>query len=185
MGKLTSDEDYYSFYQSAFKISPGLKALLTASDARYSKRFTSDVYRVSSTPANTYAMDNSISVPEVLLTKAECLARAGKVTEAAAALIKLRSNRINTTDTRSYTSENILQYVLDDRRRELFLHGGLRLFDLKRLNKVAATQTTITRTNEAGTTVLGTVTPESNRYIVPFSSSVLAANPYITQNPRL
>lgn len=184
MGKMTNDEGFYYYYQSSFRISTGLKTLLTTSDTRYSKRFTSDAYRVSTTPVNTYAMDNSISVPEVLLTKAECLARAGKVTDAAAILTRIRSNRITTTDTRSFTAANILQYVLDDRRRELLLHGGLRLFDLKRLNKVTATQTTITRTNVAGTTVISTVAPASNRYVLPFSSYVLAANPYITQNPR-
>lgn len=184
MGKFTSDENYYSFYQTAFRISTGLKTLLTALDSRYTKRFTSDVYRVSSTPVNTYAMDNSVAVPEVLLTKAECLARAGKVTEAASILSRIRSNRITSTDTRSFTAANILRYVLDDRRRELFLHGGLRLFDLKRLNKVPSTQVTITRSNVAGSVVLGTIAPGSNRYIVPFSPYVLAANPYITQNPR-
>jgi len=185
MGKLTSEENFYLFYQSAFRMSAGLKTLLTASDSRYSKRFTSDLYRVSTTPANTYAMDNSISVPEVLLTKAECLARAGSFTDAAAILTRIRGNRIATTDTRTFTAANILQYVLDDRRRELFLRGGLRLFDLKRLNKSTASQITLTRTNVAGTTVLTTVAPGANRYLVPFSANVIAANPYITQNPRL
>lgn len=185
MGKLTSDEVFYSFYQSAFRISTCLKTLLTTADTRYSKRYVSDIYRTSTTPVNTYAMDNSVAVPEVLLTKAECLARAGKVTDAAAILTRLRSNRITSTDTRTFTAANILQNVLDDRRRELFLHGGLRLFDLKRLNKATASQITITRTNVAGNTVLATVAPGSNRYILPFSSNVLAANPYITQNSRL
>ena len=76
-------------------------------------------------------MNTSPSVPEMMLIKAECIARGIKGDESADAILKrLRSNRFPS----SYT-DNIggtLKDVLDERRRELAF--VIRWYDLKRYN---------------------------------------------------
>lgn len=189
LGKITIDLAFYSFYTNTVMPGATLTAALTTSDLRYSKKFlaasryTPATYRLAG--GNSMVFDNSVGVPEVMLIKAECLARSGSFEAAGALLAKLRINRLPTyvVDSRTYTADNILGYVLDERRRELFYHGGLRLFDLKRLNKEVAWRQDIKRLNNSGVTI-ATLPAGSGLYLVPFSPTVIAANPNILQNPR-
>lgn len=192
LGRITVDLEFYAFNKATVLPSTTLTSTLTTSDLRYSKRFVAPsrfqpaVYTAAS--GNSMVLDNSIGVPEVMLIKAECLARMGSFAQAAALITTLRQNRLTTSafaaEKRTYTADNTLGYVLDERRRELYYHGGLRLFDLKRLNKEAAFKKDITRTKYNSTIVLATLPAGSGRYLVPFSPTVIAANPNITQNPR-
>ncbi|EHQ25228.1 hypothetical protein Mucpa_1056 [Mucilaginibacter paludis DSM 18603] len=191
LGRVTADLAFYSFYTATIMPSSTLTSTLTTSDLRYSKKFSSAsrfspaTYAVSG--GNTMFFDNSVGVPEVMLIKAECLARNGSFAAAGTLISTLRKARLSAStfaaEKRTYTAANILGYVLDERRRELFYHGGLRLFDLKRLNKDATLKKDITRLNTAGT-VIATLPAGSGLYLVPFSPTVLAANPNIVQNPR-
>jgi len=189
LGRMTTDLAFISFYTSTLMPSASLTSTLTTSDLRYSKkfapasRFSPAIYRLSL--GNSMVFDHSVGVPEVMLIKAECLARSGSYAEAGVLLAKLRVNRLPTyiTDSRTYTAANILGYVLAERRRELFYHGGLRLFDLKRLNKDATLKQDIKRFNDSGTAI-ATLPAGSGLYLVPFSPTVIAANPNIVQNPR-
>jgi hypothetical protein len=190
LGRMTTDLAFYSFYITTIMPGATLTSTLTTSDLRYSKKFVSAsrfspaTYLLAS--GSSMVFDNSVGVPEVMLIKAECLARSGSFAAAGTLLAKLRVNRLPTfiTDNRTYTAANILGYVLDERRRELFCHGGLRLFDLKRLNKEPAFKTDITRSGAFGSTIIATLPAGSGRYLVPFSTTVIAANPNIVQNPR-
>lgn len=192
LGRITIDFSFYAFNKATVLPSPSLTTTLGTSDLRYSKKFIapSRFQPASYIVANGSSMvlDNSISVPEAMLIKAECLARNGSFTQAAALITTLRQNRLTPTtfaaERRTYTADNILGYVVDERRRELYYHGGLRLFDLKRLNKEAAFKKDITRTKYNSTTVIATLPAGSGRYLVPFSPTVIAANPNIVQNPR-
>lgn len=192
LGRVTTDLAFYSFYTSAIMPSSTLTSTLTTSDLRFSKVFSSasrysppTYYIVDN---NSMIFDNSVAVPEVMLIKAECLARAGNAADAGALITRLRKARLSdyafSIENRTYTPANILGYVLDERRRELFYHGGLRLFDLKRLNKEAALQKDITRVSTSTGNVIATLPAGSPRYLVPFSPTVIAANPNIIQNPR-
>lgn len=189
MARMSIDLAFFSFYTNTIMPSATLTSTLTTSDLRYSKKFLAPsrfqpaVYRL--TGSNSMVFDNSVGVPEVMLIKAECLARRGDFAAAGALIAKLRITRLPTfvVDSRTYTAANILGYVLDERRRELFFHGGLRLFDLKRLNKEAAFRQDIKRFNGSGATI-ATLTAGSGSYLVPFSPTVIAANPNIVQNPR-
>jgi len=192
LGRITTDLAFYSFNNATVLPSTTLTNTLTTSDLRYSKKFVSpsrfQPAYYNSANGNTMVFDNSIGVPEVMLIKAECLARNGSFSEAGALISKLREARLSpatfSAEKRTYTATNILGYVLDERRRELFYHGGLRLFDLKRLNKEASLKRDLSRLNYAGNTTLATLPAGSGRYLVPFSTTVLAANPNISQNPR-
>jgi hypothetical protein len=192
LGRLTTDIAFYSFNSTTVLPSAMLTNTLTTSDLRYSKKFASpsryQPASYNSANGTTMVFDNSIGVPEVMLIKAECLARNGSFSEAGALISKLRQSRLLTetfnAEKRTYTATNILSYVLDERRRELFYHGGLRLFDLKRLNKETSLKKDLSRLNYTGDTTLATLPAGSGRYLVPFSPTVLAANPNISQNPR-
>ncbi|KQR70459.1 hypothetical protein ASF92_10820 [Pedobacter sp. Leaf176] len=189
LGRASFDLAFYSFYVNTIMPSATLTSTLTTSDLRYTKKFFSPsrfspaTYRLALGLGMFF--DHSVGVPEVMLIKAECLARSGSFAAAGTLLARLRANRLPTSivDNRTYTAANTLGYVLDERRRELFYHGGLRLFDLKRLNKDAALKQDIRRLNNAGVPI-ATLSAGSPRYLVPFSPTVLAANPNIIQNPR-
>lgn len=191
LGRATTDFAFFSYYTGTAMPSSTLTSILTTSDLRYSKRFAAPsrfapaVYMLSN--GSTMFFDNSVSVAEVMLTKAECLARIGAFAEAGSLITNLRRNRLPanvfSAENRTYTAANILGYVLDERRRELFYHGGLRLFDLKRLNKEASFKRDIIRTNDMGA-VIATLPAGSGLYLVPFGPTVIAANPNIVQNPR-
>lgn len=192
LGRITTDIAFFSFNKATVLPSTSLTSTLTTSDLRYSKKFVApsrfQPASYVSAGGNTMVLDNSVGVPEVMLIKAECLARSGSYAEAGALLSKLREARLTPStfaaEKRTYTATNILGYVLDERRRELFYHGGLRLFDLKRLNKEPGLKRDLSRLNYAGNTTLATLPAGSGRYLVPFSPTVIAANPNISQNPR-
>lgn len=191
MARICIDNKFYTTYTGYVSTSQALLDSMGGAyttDRRYTQRFLNKVLRLNS--SNVYAMvfDNSVSVPEVMLIKAEYLARNGDAAGAGTILTQLRSKRMPaaTVSNRTYTAGNILQYVLGERRRELCFHGGLRLFDLKRLNKEDRFKRNLTRTTgSTGTgTLLATLPAGSPRYLIPFSPNVLVANPKIVQNPR-
>ncbi|WP_192348644.1 RagB/SusD family nutrient uptake outer membrane protein [Algoriphagus sp. Y33] len=79
---------------------------------------------------------NGITVSEVLLNKAECLARKGDGEGAIATLEILRSSRFEESkySPLAWEDGNVLDVVLEERRRELICRGYLRWMDLKRLS---------------------------------------------------
>lgn len=184
---LSTDVNFYSLYRSSIEMSGSLYDSLGYYDYRYLKKFSRGYY-YTATPLGyvSLVMDNSLSTPEILLTKAECLARSGAYSEAGALIDQIRSNRMYSWAMlpRQYNASNILGYVLGERRRELFYHGGLRLFDLKRFNNEAALKQDLIRSNDALTSQLAILPAGSNRYLLPFTPTVIANNPNIIQNPR-
>lgn len=188
VGRFCTETNFFTVYGSQFTISPALRDSLggpSTADLRYTQRFYRDVYNTNASNTASLVFDNSVSVPEIMLIKAECLARKGDVTGASTLLTQLRAARIPATvvTKRIYSAGNILPYVLGERRRELCFRGGLRLFDLKRLNKDDRFKQTLTRVSAAGV-VWATLAPGSPRYLIPFSPNVIIANSNIVQNPR-
>lgn len=122
------------------------------------------------------------TVPEMMLIKAECEARAGNAAAAISILNTLRKQRFTVAtykDLIATTADAALQTVLLERRKEL-MGTGLRWFDQRRLAKDGFTPT-ITR-NFKGTTY--TLEPASNRYLFPIGDKYILLNPEIEQNPR-
>ena len=123
------------------------------------------------------------TVGEMMLTKAECLARTQQGQNALAIVNTLRKARFKPADYTDLTASSDLQaltLILQERRKELF-GRGFRVFDLKRLNLDPAMAKVVS--HPFGTQTL-TLTPGSNRYIYPIPQSVIGANPEISQNPR-
>lgn len=122
-------------------------------------------------------------VGEVYVTAAEALARTGKKQEARTVLNTLLEKRYESghfTPVTEDDQEMLLDLILNERRKEL-MFKGLRLFDLKRLNRESRYRKTVTHVYQGETHRLG---PESNRYVLPIPLNVIEINPTVTQNPR-
>jgi tetratricopeptide (TPR) repeat protein len=124
------------------------------------------------------------SVPEMYLIRAECNARKENTTDAIKDLNALRKKRITNyndlTPDSFNNNEELLKFVLEERRRELY-RFCLRLFDLKRLNLETAFAKSVTHTigNRSYT-----VESESPNLIFPIMNRILKMNHEMKQNPR-
>lgn len=79
-----------------------------------------------------------LTVSELMLIQAECLARFDKVPESMSVLNRLLKNRYVSDKWIPLTvldSESALEMILKERRKELLFRGGVRWADLKRLNR--------------------------------------------------
>lgn len=130
-----------------------------------------------------YDLFNGIAVDEIILIKAECLARINSRNEALTQLNNLLEKRYRTGTFTAYsaaTAAEALNVILQERRKELVMRGT-RWTDLRRLNKYAATATNLERL------VQGTrynLPANDDRYVYPIPDDVLSFNPGMEQNPR-
>ena len=151
------------------------KALFSVTDSR--KRIFVNVLG--------YASFNShygITVPEVMLIKAECLTRKSSpdLNEALAIVNNLNKNRDrNHTDLSSADPEQVLTWVLEEKRREL-LPSPLRWFDMRRLAPEGRVSTIV---RKVGANTF-TLEPDSKKYTLLIPSSVIKFNPTMQQNER-
>lgn len=177
------------------QLNPALLALLDPKDIRY-KLFVQPGSKLSPAftglgfyPRERYSggsPDRSavgLTVPDLWLIKAECLARAGDKDNAMQWVNDLRKMRFSPADYTDLTATDAadaLRIVMEERRRESF-GSGLRWFDQRRLNKDPQFAQTITRTFEGKTFTLA---PNSNGYVFPIPINLIALNPEIEQNPN-
>jgi len=185
LGKVSYEQNFFSTYSSSIQLSSSLTPYMSYFDYRYFYRFNGYNYKTTTyNSITTIFTDNSVGVPEVMLTKAECLARKGDADGAAVLINNISSNRQRFySPITDYDASNILDFVLAERRRELFYHGGMRLFDLKRLNMEDKYKLDLVRKDD-DSTVIATLPAGSSRYIFPFPQTVLSNNPNIVQNVR-
>jgi hypothetical protein len=129
-----------------------------------------------------------LGLNELILLRAECLARTGNITDAMSDLNLLLSKRWkkNSSGITTYinqtanTETEALEIILNERRKELPFTGNLRWEDLRRLNMDERFAKTLLRT------VLGqvyTLPPNDPKYTLPIPPSEISINPII-QNPR-
>lgn len=130
--------------------------------------------------------NNYLGVAEMYLVRAECLAREGKKSEALADINKLRQHRITPAAYVAYTpgdfgndNERVLRFVLEERRRELAF-TGMRVIDLKRLNKEPRFAKTIKHTAEGQEYEL---LPNSDQYLRQLWPNATIFNPDWPLNP--
>ena len=122
-----------------------------------------------------------IATDEIILIKAECLAREGKTEEALSFLNRLLINRWEKNKFQARTadtSEEALQLILDERKKELVLRG-LRWSDLKRYNKENRNVTLIRKLNG----VPYYLEPNDRKYVLPIPPDVINLSG-ISQNER-
>ncbi|MBB6239644.1 hypothetical protein HDC90_004302 [Pedobacter sp. AK013] len=132
---------------------------------------------------NEFVINNGPTVPEMMLIKAECLARAGNTTDAMTLVNNLRIKRFTTANYTPLTAadaNDALRIVIEEKRREFF-GTGMRWFDQKRLNLDSDFALTKSR-NFKG--VDYTLQPNSNLYLYPIGDKYILLNPELQQNPR-
>lgn len=132
------------------------------------------------------------TVAEMLLNKAEILARQGNVADAMTTVNLLRAKRLNTPDPLTATTQDeAIAKVLEERRRELPF--SFRWYDIRRfsVNNYPADDVTVTRTFykvnvgsvDITTTQTYTLPVGSKRYAVPINGvEIMASKNEITQN---
>jgi len=112
------------------------------------------------------ALYSGLATDEIYLIRAECNARSGNLTSALSDLNKLLQNRYvtGTYVPLTLTDQNsLLKRILLEREKELFLRG-LRWTDLRRLNKEAGFQITVTHVING---VTYTLPPNDPKYALP------------------
>lgn len=132
---------------------------------------------------NEFVINNGPTVPEMMLIKAECLARAGRTADAISLVNNLRIKRFataNYTPVTASSQADALRLVVEEKRKE-FLGTGMRWFDQKRLNLDTDFALTKTRNFKS---VDYTLQPNSNRYLYPIGDKYILLNPELEQNPR-
>ena len=174
-------------------ISAELKNLFAGNDSRRTvlyynwastARGGTSFYAAAVTPA--FQLTNSgTSVQEMHLIAAEGAARANSLTNALSHLNEVRRNRLKVIPDApvnfSSTDQNqIIDEVLDERRRELPFHG-LRWFDMRRLDTENRMPVIIRTT--AQNVEIARLEPHSNKYTLQVPIQVLAFNPDMVQNP--
>ena len=123
-----------------------------------------------------------ISVPEMMLNKAENLARNNKVNDAMDIINFIRQKRIATAD---YTplaatdKEDALTKVLNERRVELAVKGR-RWSDMRRLDK--ENRMPAVKRYDADGVVIATLEPHSPKYVFQIPKRVTMLNPAIKPN---
>lgn len=147
--------------------------------------FNSDAFPGYSVFCQYIRANLALNNMEVILTAAECYARAGgadNLREAARLYNLLRDHRIENNVHATFSdAEDALRKVLDERRREFAFLGTFRLLDLKRLNKDPRFAKTITHTAEGQT---WTLPPNDNRYIFPLPPMVKEFQPNLPDYER-
>ncbi|SFE41541.1 SusD family protein [Chitinophaga sp. CF118] len=180
-----------SYPPSTLRLSDELLVLLGTQDLRY-KLFTLDAAtnlgsgytgRFFSRERYTFDTRNiGTSVPEMILIKAESLARNNDANGAMTMVNQLRVKRFAAAD---YTplsatdANDAVVKVVEERRREFFCRH-LPWYDQRRLKNDPLFSRTYTRTWQG---VTYTLDPNSNRYVFPIAAYNISFNPEIEQNP--
>lgn len=129
----------------------------------------------------TLALFSGIATDEVILMKAECLARSGNVSDAMNELNSLLIKRWKKNSFVPLTAideNDALRIILDERRKELLMRG-LRWMDIKRLNKEGAG--IIMKRVINGATY--TLSPNDLKYALPIPEEVINLSG-MQQNPK-
>jgi tetratricopeptide (TPR) repeat protein len=124
-----------------------------------------------------------LATNELFLIRAECYAREGNKIKALQDLNTLLKTRFVTnsyTDLQSTDPEEVLRWILTERRKELPFTGQVRWDDLRRLNKDLRFAITLKRIVN-GTEYL--LPPNDPRYALPIPEYEIQMNP-MPQNPR-
>lgn len=128
-----------------------------------------------------FSVDHGVSMPELILTKAEALVRTDDIKAAKTLLAEFQAKRdplatpISTSD-----KETVLTLVLNERRKELIVKG-LRFYDMRRL-QLEGRVGDVQHSTVADEMV--TLEEGSPRYTLAIPNAVISKNKGMEQNPR-
>lgn len=188
-GKISATS--FAWAPTTLRLSQELLDLLGTTDMRY-QLFTADAPSMlgagytgrffSYERINYENRSIGTSVPEMMLIKAESLARAGSAGPAMDLVNALRQKRFQAADyvaLAANDANDAIVKVVQERRREFFCRL-LPWFDQRRLKDDPLFRKTYTRM-WLGTTY--TLEPSSNRYAFPIAQYYINLNPELQQNP--
>lgn len=145
-------------------------------------------HRFRGSYSGSASLFNGLSTNEILLIRAECMARIGDYERAMTdlnTLLKERWKKVNGVSTyvaQTANNENsALTLILLERRKDLPFSGNLRWEDLKRLNNDPRFAKTLKRTINGQQY---TLPPNDNRYVYPVPPIETNINTKIINNPR-
>ena len=169
--------------QSRAFISPELYAMYSNNDLRKSAFFkaSGSAYVFKGSYEAGATLFNGVTTAEMLLTRAECFARLGKVGEAIADLNRLLSYRYRTgtfTTIPSASQNDVLDMVKNERRKEMAFRC-VRWLDIRRYNEEGA-NITLSRTIGGKTYTLA---PGSKLYALAIPEDIIELSG-IQQNGR-
>ncbi|GGI29091.1 hypothetical protein GCM10008119_35900 [Pedobacter mendelii] len=172
--------------QTKAKVDASLYASYSNDDLRkviFFKKNADNTYAFKGnyTGLSTAVLFSGIALDEVLLNRAECLIRMGKLAEGAADLNRLLAQRFKTGSYKPFIfldQAQALTTVLLERRKEL-LFRNLRWGDLKRLNLDSERAITLKRTINGN---IYTLSPNDKRYVLPIDKTVIMLSG-MEQNP--
>jgi len=121
------DDSFIGNFAGTFNAGGDIEALYGAKDLRFVFSFGPGSGTIP--PRHLYYQNGGqhmqfnyrLGVPEMMLVKAECLARKGDDAGAVALVYRFRDADYTALDT---SGTDALSLVLDERRRELYMHGG-------------------------------------------------------------
>ncbi|MBS1606133.1 MAG: RagB/SusD family nutrient uptake outer membrane protein [Bacteroidetes bacterium] len=193
LSKIVSSYGVSAYAPTAMRLSDTLLSVLQPNDQRYIL-FTTGASTISSqyvaAGGRFFSKDRSlgearntgVSVPEMMLIKAEYYARTGDAAMAMEWVNKLRVKRYtaaNYVALSASDADDALVKVIQERQREFFCRM-LRWWDMRRLKSESRFQRTVTRVFGG---VTYTLDPSGNRYVLPISPYNLKLNPEIQPNP--
>ena len=125
---------------------------------------------------------SGLAVDEAYLVKAECEARTGKPDAAMSTLNALLVNRLDSSfvPISASNTEQVLNMILDQRRKELCFRGTIRWMDIRRLNQFDNSKITLTRKINGHEYILAPGDPHF-AFLIPQNS---IDNSHIKQNER-
>lgn len=126
---------------------------------------------------------DGVATNEILLINAESKARMGYTADAVDGLNSLLIKRYATGTFIPYAAsdaDEVINKIIEERRKELPFTGSLRWQELRRLNKEPARAITLTRLLNGQ---LYTLLPNDNRYVYPIPPDEIQLS-RIAQNPR-
>jgi hypothetical protein len=184
-------------YFSGIMVSPETLSLFGSSDKRlalfssswgvadgYTGTIPFGLERVN---AGNLGFSCGIQVPDIYLMSAEAKARTGDLAGATTDLVTLRKARMPAADAASVpTAQNdLIRFIIDERKREFCGFGVFRWHDMRRLNKDPLFSGNVYKhyvyDKDQGLTNTYTLDPE--RLTLRFPEIVLQQNPDMQQNP--
>ncbi len=163
-----------------------------ANDLRYKKYINNyyTFYFAGKVSMNSqYDGEHGLRMAEVYLNRAEAYARKsvnGDAAAAAKSLADINTLRESRYAAGTYTSvagmsgDELLQFVLQERQRELVWEDGFRWMDIKR-NHLSVTHV---YTDDTGASHEYTLKADDPLYALPIPASAISRNPNLEQNPR-
>lgn len=158
-----------NFIGSVCYVASELYQMYSPTDLRRTMLYGKGTSGINFVGSYTGTFDNfsGLATNEIILIRAECLARAGDSDGAMSDINRLLLSRYKTGTFNNLIAENAetaIRIVLNERRKELPLMSQIRWEDLRRLNRDPRFEVTINRSVNG---VTHTLPPNDPRYVLP------------------